>query len=68
MEPSSSAVAPTDVQPPPDGLGALVPPLLIVVGLVGIVVPVLPGLVLVLAGVLVWALVEGSALAWASSP
>ena len=47
-----------------DGLGALVPPLLIVVGLFGIVVPVLPGLVLVLAGVLVWALMEGSALGW----
>jgi uncharacterized protein YqgC (DUF456 family) len=47
-----------------DGLGALVPPLLIVVGLLGIVVPVLPGLVLVLAGVLVWALMEGSALGW----
>ncbi len=47
-----------------DGLGSLVPPLLIVVGLLGIVVPVLPGLVLVLAGVLVWALMEGSALAW----
>ena len=47
-----------------DGLGALVPPLLIVVGLFGIVVPVLPGLILVLAGVLVWALMEGSALGW----
>jgi uncharacterized protein YqgC (DUF456 family) len=47
-----------------DGLGSLVPPLLIVVGLLGIVVPVLPGLVLVLAGVLVWALMEGSALGW----
>ena len=47
-----------------DGLGALVPPLLIVVGLFGVVVPVLPGLILVLAGVLVWALMEGSALGW----
>lgn len=47
-----------------DGLGPVVPPLLILVGLVGIVVPVLPGLVLVLAGVLVWALMEGSALGW----
>jgi len=47
-----------------DGLGSLVPPLLIVVGLLGIVVPVLPGLVLVLAGVFVWALMEGSALGW----
>ena len=47
-----------------DGLGALVPPLLIVVGLFGVVVPVLPGLVLVLAGVLLWALMEGSTLGW----
>ena len=47
-----------------DSLGALVPPLLIVVGLIGIIVPVLPGLVLVLGGVLVWALLENSPLAW----
>lgn len=52
MDPASSALA------------TVVPPLLILVGLVGIVVPVLPGLVLVLGGVLVWALVEGSALGW----
>ena len=47
-----------------DALGTLVPPLLIVVGLIGIIVPVLPGLVLVLGGVLVWALLENSPLAW----
>jgi uncharacterized protein YqgC (DUF456 family) len=52
------------VQSVSDGLGMLVPPLLIVIGLVGIVVPVIPGLVLVLGGVLVWALLEGSTLAW----
>jgi uncharacterized protein YqgC (DUF456 family) len=52
------------VQSVSDGLGQLVPPLLILIGLVGIVVPVLPGLVLVLGGVLVWALLESSALAW----
>lgn len=52
MDPASSALA------------TVVPPLLILVGLVGIVVPVLPGLALVLGGVLVWALVEGSALGW----
>jgi len=46
------------------GLANAVPPLLILIGLAGIVVPVLPGLVLILGGVLVWALVEGSALAW----
>jgi len=47
-----------------DALGTLVPPLLILVGLSGIIVPVLPGLILVLGGVLVWALVESSPLAW----
>lgn len=52
------------MDPVSDALGTIVPPLLIVVGLVGIVVPVLPGLVLVLGGVLVWALVESSPLAW----
>ena len=45
-------------------VGTVLPPLLIIIGLVGIVVPVLPGLLLVLGGVLVWALTEGSALAW----
>ena len=45
-------------------VGGIVPPLLIVVGLVGIVVPVLPGLLLVLGGVLLWALMEGTTLAW----
>jgi uncharacterized protein YqgC (DUF456 family) len=39
--------------------------LVILVGLVGIVVPILPGSVLVLGGVLVWALVRGGASAWA---
>ena len=38
--------------------------LLVAVGLVGIVVPVLPGTALVLAGVLLWAVAEGGALAW----
>ncbi|HYN68219.1 MAG TPA: DUF456 domain-containing protein [Ornithinibacter sp.] len=47
-----------------DGVGSLIPPLLIIIGLLGIVVPVLPGLVLVLAGVLVWAAMEGSTLGW----
>jgi uncharacterized protein len=46
------------------GLANVVPPLLILIGLAGIVVPVLPGLGLILGGVLVWALVEGSSLAW----
>jgi hypothetical protein len=47
-----------------DAVGTVVPPLLIIVGLIGIVVPILPGLLLVLGGVLVWALTEGSTLAW----
>lgn len=38
--------------------------LAILVGLVGVLVPILPGLVLVLAGVLVWALDEGSGRGW----
>ncbi|MEO5983724.1 MAG: DUF456 domain-containing protein [Pedococcus sp.] len=41
-----------------------VPAVLIVIGLVGIVVPVLPGLLLVLTAVLVWALDTGSAPGW----
>jgi uncharacterized protein YqgC (DUF456 family) len=53
-----------DSDPLAGAVGTVVPPLLIIIGLAGIVVPVLPGLVLILAGVLVWALVEGSALAW----
>jgi uncharacterized protein YqgC (DUF456 family) len=41
-----------------------VPALLILVGMVGIVLPLLPGLLLVVAGVLVWALDTGTPLAW----
>lgn len=44
-----------------DALVALV----IAVGLVGILVPVLPGSALILAAVLVWALATGGATAWA---
>ena len=38
--------------------------LLVAVGLIGILVPILPGSVLVLAGVLLWAWAEGGATAW----
>jgi uncharacterized protein YqgC (DUF456 family) len=38
--------------------------LAILVGLVGVLVPILPGLVLVLAGILVWAIDVGTAAAW----
>ena len=41
-----------------------VPAVLILVGMVGIVVPVIPGLLLVLAAVLIWALDAGTPLAW----
>jgi len=39
--------------------------LAILVGLVGVIVPILPGLVLVLVAVLVWAVDEGSGTGWA---
>ena len=38
--------------------------LAILVGLVGVIVPILPGLVLVLAAILVWAISEGSTTGW----
>jgi uncharacterized protein YqgC (DUF456 family) len=37
---------------------------LVVTGLFGIVVPVMPGTILVLAGILLWAAQDGSAAAW----
>lgn len=43
----------------------LVVGLVIVVGLVGVVVPVLPGLVLILGAVLVWSLERQDAIGWA---
>ena len=42
----------------------LIPAILIVIGVAGIVVPGVPGLVLVLAGVLLWAWETGTTLAW----
>ncbi len=48
-----------------DDVRLVVPPLLVVVGLLGIVIPVLPGLLLVLGGVLLWAGLTGTGLAWA---
>lgn len=44
--------------------GTVLVGVVILVGLVGVVVPVLPGLLLVWAAVLVWALVEGTTGAW----
>ena len=48
-----------------DELGVLVVGLAIIVGLFGIVIPFLPGLVLIVGAVFLWAVVEGTPLAWA---
>lgn len=45
-------------------LGVVVVGLAIAVGIVGVVVPVLPGSLLVWAAIVVWAIVVGSATAW----
>lgn len=42
----------------------LIAAVLILIGIVGIVLPILPGLVLVLAGIAVWAVPRGDALGW----
>jgi hypothetical protein len=47
-----------------DELGELVVALAIVAGLLGIVVPILPGLLLIVGAIFVWALVDGGGLAW----
>jgi uncharacterized protein YqgC (DUF456 family) len=47
-----------------DAIGELAIGLIIVVALFGMVVPVLPGLILELGAVTVWAVVEGGAAAW----
>ena len=44
--------------------GIVLVALAIAVGLVGIVVPILPGIVLVLGAIAVWAVVEHSAVSW----
>lgn len=44
--------------------GELLIGIVLVLGLVGVVVQVLPGALLVLGGVLVWAALEGTVLAW----
>ena len=48
-----------------DELGVVVVALAIIAGLFGIVIPFLPGLLLILGAVFLWALVEGTPLAWA---
>jgi uncharacterized protein len=46
------------------GIETLIAAVLIVVGIVGVLVPVLPGLLLVLAGIAVWAVPRGDAVGW----
>lgn len=47
-----------------DAIGEFVVGLVILAGLMGIVVPVLPGLLLSVAAVMIWAVVEGGVVAW----
>lgn len=42
----------------------LIAALLVVIGIIGIIVPILPGPVLVLAGIAVWAVPRGDAVGW----
>lgn len=48
----------------PEGTDVLVPAILILVGIVGIVVPVVPGLLVAVLGVLLWAYETGGTTAW----
>jgi len=48
----------------PEGTSVWVPAILILVGIVGIVVPVVPGLLLAVLGVLLWAYETGGSTAW----
>jgi uncharacterized protein len=48
----------------PEGTSVWVPAILILVGIVGIVIPVIPGLLLAVLGVLLWAYETGGATAW----
>ena len=50
----------------PDVIAAIIAVVLAVVGVVGIIVPVLPGSVTILVGLLVWAIWGGSAWSWAA--
>lgn len=48
----------------PEVIATIVAGLLLLIGLVGIIVPVLPGSITIIVGLLVWALVLGSPLGW----
>jgi uncharacterized protein YqgC (DUF456 family) len=45
-------------------LATVIAAVLVAVGIVGILLPVLPGLILVVAGIAVWAVARGDAVAW----
>ena len=47
-----------------DELGELVVGLAIIAGLLGIVLPILPGLLLIVGAIFVWAIADGTGLAW----
>ena len=51
--------------PPMDELGELAIGLIIVVSLFGIVIPIIPGLVMEVIAIFLWAFVKGGAAAWA---
>ncbi|HQH08915.1 MAG TPA: DUF456 family protein, partial [Phycicoccus sp.] len=48
----------------PEGAHIWAPALIMLIGIVGIVVPVLPGLLITLLGVLLWAFETGTTAAW----
>lgn len=50
----------------PDVIAAIIAAVLALVGVVGIVVPVLPGSITILVGLLVWAIWGGSGWAWSA--
>lgn len=45
-------------------MGEVLVGLAILIGLLGIIVPILPGVILILAAILVWAIMTGGATAW----
>lgn len=51
---------------PADVIAAIIAAVLAIVGVIGIIVPVLPGSITILIGLLVWAIWGGSGWAWAA--
>ena len=64
-ERAADAMAPTTGRCRVSDVGVLLVGIAIAVGIVGVVVPVLPGALLVWAAIAVWAFAVGSATAWA---